>query len=343
MRGGLYGRMITRTAPGIANLAELATLSGVSISTVSRALAGNPAISVATRERISVLADAHGFRPNQLARNLRLGRSRAIGVVLPLGHETGQHFTDPFFITLIGHLADALTERGHDLLLTRVIPSDAGWLDRLIDSGRIDGAIVIGQSNQSAVLERVGARYLPLVVWGARDERYCTIGSDNAAGGAMAARHLIEHGRKRIAFLGHPGVPEIGERWRGCRETCAELGVAEPELVPVHMTAAEAHDMLAVWLGRGNAPDGLVAASDVVAMSALRAVVEAGLRVPADVAIVGFDDVTMAAHTTPPLTTVRQDVARGAALLVEHLFARLEGEATGSVTLIPELIVRGSA
>jgi len=240
-------------------------------------------------------------------------------------------------------LADALTSRGHDLLLTRVIPADAGWLDRLVDSGRIDGAIVIGQSNQSAVLERVGARYLPLVVWGERNERYCTVGSDNAAGGAVAAQHLIARGRRRIAFLGHPGVPEIGERWRGCRETCAEMGVAPPELVPVHLTAAESHEMLAVWLAHGNAPDGLVAASDVVAMSALRAVVEAGLRVPADVAIVGFDDVTMAAHTTPPLTTVRQDVARGAALMVEHLFRRLGGEATESVTLAPELIVRGSA
>lgn len=334
---------MTSPGPAITNLADLAQRTGVSISTVSRALAGNPAISLATRERIAALADAHGFRPNQMARNLRLGRSRAVGVVLPLGHETGQHLTDPFFIALIGHLADALTERGHDLLLTRVIPSDAGWLDRLVDSGRIDGAIVIGQSNQSAVLERVGARYLPLVVWGARNDAYCTMGSDNAAGGAMAARHLIARGRQRIAFLGHPGVPEIGERWRGCREACAEMGVAAPELVPVHLTAAEAHDMLSVWLARGDAPDGLVAASDVVAMSALAAVVEAGLRVPADVAIVGFDDVTMAAHTTPPLTTVRQDVARGAALMVEHLFRRLDGEATGSVTLVPELVVRGSA
>lgn len=328
----------------VTNLAQLARLAGVSISTVSRALAGSGLISTETRERIGAMARAHGLRPNQLARNLRLGRAQAIGVVIPLGHETGQHLTDPFFITLIGHLADALTERGYDLLLSRVIPLDDHWLDRIVDSGRVDGAIVIGQSNQLGVLERVAARYLPLVVWGTRFEgaAHCSIGSDNRLGGALATRHLIRSGRRRLAFLGHPDAPEIGERYQGFREECARAGLPT-ELLPVHLTANDAHDMIAERLRKRRVLDGVVAASDVVAMSALRAAVEAGLAVPGDLALVGFDDVTLAAHTTPPLTTIRQDLERGAALIVDHLFRRMAGEMTASVALIPELVVRGSA
>lgn len=331
---------------GVANLSDLAALAGVSASTVSRALAGHTVVNAKTRARIAALADAHGFRPNPLARNLRMGTSRAIGVVLPMGHETGQHLTDPFFITLIGHIADALAARGHDLLLSRVVPSDDLWLDRLVDSRRIDGAIIVGQSDQLAVLDRVAARYLPLVVWGdpVAGRGSCVIGSDNAEGGRLAARRLIADGRRRIAFFGDRHAPEISERWRGAADACAVAGVNPPELLVVHLTANEAHAIVAARLADGRPPpDGVIAASDVVAMSTLRAAVEAGLNVPSDMAIVGFDDVTMAAHTTPPLTTVRQDVARGAALLVEHLFRRIAGERTPSVTLAPELIARGSA
>ncbi|HWU01442.1 MAG TPA: LacI family DNA-binding transcriptional regulator, partial [Novosphingobium sp.] len=126
----------------IRNIKELAELAGVSTGTVSRALAGSELISLKTRERIQALAEEHGFRPNVMARNLRIQRTGAIGVLIPLGHETGQHISDPFFITMLGLLADALTERGYDLLLTRVIPADAAWLERYVDSGRVDGVLV---------------------------------------------------------------------------------------------------------------------------------------------------------------------------------------------------------
>ena len=142
----------------IRNIKELADMAGVSTGTVSRALADSPLISVKTRTRIQALAKEHDFRPNVMARNLRIQRTGAIGVLIPLGHETGQHLSDPFFVTMLGLIADALTERGYDLLLSRVIPTDSGWLDRYVDSGRVDGVIVIGQSDQSAVLDRVAAR-----------------------------------------------------------------------------------------------------------------------------------------------------------------------------------------
>lgn len=328
----------------ITTLAQLAAALDVSPSTVSRALAGNVAISVATRQRIVALAAEHGFQPNQQARNLRLGRTQAIGVVLPMGHETGQHPSDPFFITMLGHLADALTARGYDLLLTRVIPTDTAWLDRLIDSGRVDGVIVIGQSDQVDALDRAARRFAPLVVWGARLEGAATttVGSDNALGGRAAAEHLLALGRRRLAFFGNPEAPEITQRHAGFAAACAAAGTTA-ELLPVHLIADLAYPMIADRLDRQRAPDGILAASDTIAMMAIRALAERRLRVPEDVAVIGYDDVALAAHTTPPLTTMRQDVARGAALLVELLFRKLAGETVEPIVLTPELIVRGSS
>lgn len=332
--------------PTFASLADLAKAAGVSTSTVSRALAGHSIVNAATRARIVELAQAHGFQPNQMARNLRLRRSQSIGLVLPLGHETGQHLSDPFFNAMLGYLADAVTARGYDLLMSRVIPVDGGWLDRLVDSGRVDGVLIIGQSDQAVVLNRVAARYRPLVVWGANDPSYahCTVGSDNRLGGAMAARHLIGSGRRRLAFLGNPQAPEIAQRHQGFVETCREAGIdADSRTLPVHLTLEETYSAISEHLSDNPAPDGIVAASDIIAMGAIRALTARHLSVPGDVAVVGYDDVEIAAHTTPPLTTIRQQIERGAALMVDLMFKRMAGEEATSVVLPPELVVRGSA
>ena len=137
------------------NMSELAKIARVSVSTVSRALAGSEAINIDTRTRIAALATEHGFEANRLARNLRMQRTEAIGVIIPLGHQADQPLTDPFFLTMIGHLADALSDRSYDMLLKRIIPGDERWLDRIMMAGVIDGAIIIGQSNQEATIDRV--------------------------------------------------------------------------------------------------------------------------------------------------------------------------------------------
>ncbi len=322
-------------------LADLAALAGVSTSTVSRALAGHPSVSEATRQRIGELARRHDVRPNQLARSLRLRNTGAIGLVLPLGHARQQHLTDPFFLTLLGFLADLLVERGYDILLSRVIPDDEAWLDRLIDSGRIDGLLLVGQSDQSDVIERAAARYRPLVVWGAgrAGQRQITIGSDNIEGGAIAARHLIARNRKRLMFVGDPLPPEFADRLAGFRGSAAEAGL-EVEVLATGMTPDAVHGAFAGRLAGGNVPDGVFAASDIAAMATLRALAEAGLDVPGYTSVIGYDDVTLAAHTSPPLTTIRQDLATGAALMVDRLIRRIAGEEAGSAIVPPELIIR---
>lgn len=330
----------------IRNIKELAELAGVSPGTVSRALSDSGLISAKTRERIKELAAKHDFRPNAMARNLRIQKTGAIGVLIPLGHETGQHISDPFFITMLGLLADALTEQGYDLMLSRVIPSDAGWLDRIVDSGRVDGLIIIGQSDQSAVLDRVAARYRPMVVWGGHmpQQVHCSVGSDNFKGGDLAASHLIERGCKRIAFLGDPKALEIGQRLEGCRAAMARAGLSEGLTVfPAHLVAEAAQTDIAAFLGTGqHRPQGIVAASDVVAMSALRALSERGIAVPDDIRVIGYDDLALAELTVPRLTTIRQDLTKGAAALIDLLLRRIAGEDTPSLVMEPELIVRMS-
>ena len=331
----------------VRNITDLARLAGVSPATVSRALADSHLIAKKTRELIQGLAREHDFKPNVMARNFRIKRAGAIGVLIPLGHETGQHISDPFFMTLIGQLADALTERGHDLLLSRVIPTDPGWLTSVVESGRVDGVILIGQSDQSAVIDRVAERYLPLVAWGANipGQVHCSVGSDNRRGGEVATQHLIDRGVKRFAFFGDPIAPEIAERLAGCRAALAAAGKGGAlSVLPAHLTAETAHPAISAWLSETeNVPDGIIAASDVIAMSALRALSEQGYSVPGDVCVVGYDDLAFANQTVPPLTTMRQDLVGGAAHLVDLLFKRIGGEKTESVVLEPRLIIRGSS
>lgn len=326
-------------------LVELAQIAGVSVSTVSRALSDHSRISAKTKARIQALAAEHGFRLNQTASALRRQRTGAIGVVIPLGHDVDQSLSDPFFMGLLGPLADALAEAGYDLLLSRVIPDGEGWLHRIVTSGRVDGVILIGQSDQTDEIEAVARGSAPLVVWGARlpGMAQITVGTDNRAGGEVAARHLISIGRRRLAFLGEPNVPEFADRYAGFHAVIDQVAGIEETLLPLHLTERDAYRETARFLTSNPPPDGIFAASDVIAISAMRAVVDQGLRVPHDVAVIGFDDIGLAAHVVPPLTTIRQDVRRGARSLVDLLLKRIAGDPGPSVTMAPELILRASA
>ncbi|KRB86027.1 LacI family transcriptional regulator [Sphingomonas sp. Root710] len=337
--------MPDRDKGSISSISDIARLAGVSASTVSRALAGSKMISADTRIRINELAREHGFQLNQMARNLRLKRTNAIGIIFPLGHEVGQLVSDPFFITMLGQIADGVTGRGYDLMLTRVIPADQDWLEALVNSGRVDGVIIIGQSNQEAALRRVASGYQSMVVWGQHSDGqgYCSVGTDNIAGGAMATRHLINGGRRRILFAGHADVPEISARYDGFLTAHQETGIGPAGVTAAPLTPEGAYATIADYLAGNPAPDGIVAASDVIAIAAIRALADHGLSVPGDVAVVGYDDIPLAAQTAPALTTVRQDLRQGAGHLVESLFRRLSGELCPPVIMAPELIVRASA
>lgn len=326
-------------------LTELAAVAGVSVGTVSKALSNRGYVSAATRERICALADEHGFQINRTAQSLKLGRNDAVAVTLPLGHESAQTFSDPFFIALIGHLADAISAQGSELVLSKISAPTHGWLSNITRSGRVDGILVIGQSDQEAELSRVAVNYRPLVVWGQyrAGQNYCSVGTDNFAGGRMAAQRLIDSGRRRLVFAGMTDIPEIAARRDGFIRACEEAGIAPDGQIETHLTADAAYARLAEAVAGDFDADGVVAASDVIAMSAMRALIEQGRRVPEDVAVIGYDDVGLAAFTTPPLTTIRQDLKRAAEAMVDLLFRRIANEEAHSLSLPPELVVRASA
>lgn len=331
--------------PSVRSISDLARIAGVSVSTVSRALTGKGTLNPVTRERIREIAADHGFQLNIAAQNLRLGRTGAVGVLLPLGHEKAQGLSDPFFSTMLGHLADALTDRGYDLLLTRVLCQKPGWLDDFVRSGRTDGIILIGQSDQGAEFNRAAAHYRHMVAWGAYspDNHYTTVGSDNFIGGAMAARHLLKRGCKRLAWFGHGDAPEFAARRAGFLAELPDPIRKTAAVVPIGLTPEGSRAAAKAFFAAGNRPDGVFVASDIGAISVLAAASEYGIRVPDDMAVVGFDDIVLAQLAQPALTTVRQDIAGGARMLVELLLRRMAGGDTQSVQFAPQLVIRASA
>lgn len=336
----------TNGRPVVRTLSDLARIAGVSAGTVSRALAGNSLVNVETRERIVSLAREHGFRPNQMASSLRRQKTDVIGIAIPLGHDQRQQVSDAFFMTLLGHLADALTERGYDLMLRRVIPErDEDWLDRFIGSGMIDGVLVIGQSDQFDRIEDVADGYLPMVVWGnhAEGQRHCVVGTDNRLGGRLAVERLIAGGARHIYFLGDISAVEFAARYAGATDAARRLGV---EITPLtsHLSSDRLEAEVAANLDRAFAPgDAIFAATDSLAMASLARLKVNGVAVPEQVLVIGFDDLPMASQTAPPLTTVRQDIRAGAFAMVDLLMRRLAGEVTESIVMPPRLVARKTA
>lgn len=330
----------------IRTLTDLAELAGVSAGTVSRALSGNSLVNAKTRVRIEALAREHGFRPNQMASKLRRQKTGVIGIAIPLGHDRRQQISDTFFMTLLGYLADELTEKGYDLMLRRVIPAkDEDWLDRFIGSGMIDGVIVIGQSDQFERIEDVADGYLPMVVWGNHQEgqRHCVVGTDNRLGGKLATERLIAAGATNLAFLGDNEAIEFAARYAGAVQVADKLGVpiqAFPTHLSPNRTAKEVALHLQSFAGK---VDGIFAATDTVAVSCLTELRTKGIDVPADMKLVGFDGLPISSQTSPPLTTVKQDIAAGAKGMVDLLLRRLSGEDTESLVLPPHLISRKTA
>ena len=326
-------------------LEDIASLAGVSIATASRALNDSPAVARHTKLAIWRLAREHEYPFKSHMPAGPIGAEATIVVVAPHhGARGGLH--NSFLLEILAGVADAARERECDVLVSYVAPTTLGDLQTLMSTNRADGVIFLGQSSLHAEFNRLAEREARFVVWGAEipNQRYCSIGSDNMAGGRRATSHLARLGRRRIVFLGDVDTPEPGQRQRGYMEALqtAGLPIDSDLLVPSHFEIESSEAAIDMLIDTGVAFDGVVAASDQLALGAMRALHLAGRRVPQDVSVVGYDDIPFARFSSPALSTIAQDVGKAGRLLVNKLLTARRGSEIRSERLPTDLIVRES-
>jgi len=327
---------------------EVAREAGVSIATVSHALSGKRPVSERTRSKIARAADRLGYRPNAIAAAMTTGRTQTLGIVVP-------DIANPFFGELLGAVERAAAARGYSVIASssELDPELEARSVRTLVDRRVDALIhLAGSDVPNAALGEVDAGEVALVCL---DEELPNLpaGSslltvDNAAGGALAARHLCELGHLELGVIGGPaGLPTARARLTGFCRAAVERAVGPPASCIRHAPAytVEAGRVAALDLLQA-APEltALFCANDLIALGVCAAARELGRRVPEDLSVVGFDDSFVAALVAPPLTTIRQPVARLGKEAAEVAIDLVEGRRTGPVrlTLPVELVVRGS-
>lgn len=330
---------------------DIAALAGVSQPTVSRALRGDRTVSEATRLRIEAIARQVNYTVDKNASSLRRGRTRTLALLFFEDPTPDGARINPFFLSMLGAILRRCAERGYDLL-TSFQDMSADWHVDFEDSRKADGLILLGYGDFDDYrrrLDLLGAQGTRLVRWGSVDPSHpgVVIGCDNQSGGRMAGRHLIAEGRRRIAFLGDASshYPESRDRYLGLLSAVREAGLSEAAAPQFDALSSErdGYDAASRLLAQGDGVDAIFAASDMIAIGAMRAMGEAGLDVPGDVAVVGFDDIPAAGLSNPALTTIRQNYDVAGELLVDTLIRLIDDAPVESAVLEPRLIVRRSS
>ncbi len=329
------------------NISDIARLAGVSKSTVSRALNDSPLIGQETRERIQAIARKYDFKINMPARRLSLKQSNTIAFVTHAYHKDFS-VADLFGLEIMGGVSQGLYAHGYDMLVVHVNPHETEWAHQYLDTGRVDGFILMTSTRKQYHIDALLEMDAPFIAWGAppEDARYCSMTGDNLNGGRIATEYLLSLGRKRIAFLGGPQEElEVQQRFAGYQNALrASRRTVDPLLVAYgdfsNTSGAAAMEQLLA-----NAPDldAVFVNSDLMAIAAMDVIREHGRRVPEDVAVIGYDDLSIAEHSNPPLTTVRQNIPLAGRMLAENLIRFLETKVVNNATIPVELIVRKSA
>jgi DNA-binding LacI/PurR family transcriptional regulator len=335
-----------KRATTVVTMADVARSAGVSTMTVSNVINGRPRVGAATRERVLAAISELGYQVNLAARHLRAGRTGVVGLAVP-------ELERPYFAQLAGRLADRFEAHGLRIVMERTGASREGELDAVAFSRlrMYDGLILsvvdidpaeLTQLRTDAPVVMIGERALP--------SRFDHVMMDNVGGARQATAHLLATGARRVAMLGgNPdgtaNMPAL--RAEGYAAAHTEAGVAlDPELtVRCSFTLQEGYDAIRSLLDRGIPFDAVFALTDVVAMGALRALADAGLRVPDDVQVVGFDDIDEAPFLVPSLSSVNPGHDEMADSITALLVAQITGGPTGDpkeVVVPAELARRGT-
>jgi LacI family transcriptional regulator len=327
---------------------HIAVLAGVSRSTVSRVVNDHPRVRPDVRERVRRVIEERGYTPHAAARSLAGSRTNVLCLLNVRGAPS--LFDGQYMPPLVQGLSESCNAGGYFLLLSIVTAEQATPLyRRLVQGHHCDGIIMLASDVDEALLPHLVADEVPSVLIG-RHPRFPDLNTVNVAndeGARLAVRHLIGLGHRRIATItGHLGMPPGGERHEGYQAALREAGLPlDPQLVASgQLTSASGYEAMQRLLALPQRPTAVFAADDAMAAGALQAIRLAGLGVPRDIAVVGFDDAPIASLTDPPLTTVRQPVYELGAEAARLLIAQLRGEAPRPAQrrLPVELVVRQS-
>ena len=328
---------------------DIAARAGVSQSTVSRALRNSPQVSAETRRQIQRIAREMGYTVDRNASRLRAKTTSTLALLL-CEDEIESHI-NPFFLSILSSVAHAAAGHGYDLLVTFQQLSE-NWVMDFQDAHRADGLILLGirdRDSYDAQLVGLEASGTPFVIWGLEHHvpgvsSYLTCQNQESA--RELTRHLIRLKHRHFAFVGVTSTanPEFTHRYEGYLEALASHGIeTDPGLhISANSSETEGYDAVEALLGNGRKVDAIVCASDLIAIGAMAALHDRGLDVPGDIAVVGYDDLPIAQHTRPALTTVRQDTELAGRKLVEHLIHLIDGQDVQPEELPVTLMIRQS-
>jgi LacI family transcriptional regulator len=306
----------------VATIVDVAARAGVGVGTVSRVLNNSPLVSDKTRERVMAVIDELDYRPSQMARNLSLGRTLTVGVIVPF-------LTQSSVVERIRGIVATLRTTPYDLVLFTVeTPAQREEQFRNLARNRVDGLISVSLAPGDLEVERFRRAGVPVVLINARHPALPRVLSDDVAGGELATRHLIELGHERIAFIGEPPSDPYGVGWSAARQlgyqramTAAGLPMRADYQGLGPAGRRVAHRIAQELLRLDEPPTAVFVASDSQALAVMEAAEQAGVEVPAQLSVVGFDDIDVSKYVG--LTTVRQPLfdsgRRGALLLLEAL------------------------
>lgn len=329
---------------------EIAKQSGVSRSTVSRVINDDPNVNAVTRQRVRSVMQKLNFYPNAAARGLAAGKTRILGLVIPMG--VAALFSDPYFPQVIQGISTACNQHDYSTMLWLAEPEyERRTIQQIVTAGMIDGVIVASALTDDAVIEAVRSRHIPFVLIGRHpihsDITYVDV--DNRMSARDAVLHMLRLGYKRVATIAGP-LNMIGgmDRLSGYKDALKARGmIADPHLiVEGDFTEESGYRAMQQLLGvpQADLPDAVFVASDTMALGAMRALREAGKKIPDDIALVGYDDMPFAARTEPALTTVRQPIHRAGFVAAETLMELIqEHDAAPRRVILPtELVIRES-
>jgi DNA-binding LacI/PurR family transcriptional regulator len=328
-------------------MADIGRLAGVSASTVSRALKGSASIPEATRERILKIARDNNYVLDARAQNFRLQRSSTIATVFPYLGESHRMISDPFYMEMVGAITEELDEHGYDMIVSRVQVEANDWVLRYVMEKRVDGLILIDRSMSHQEIQQLQTFGAKFVVWGAAlpGQDYVSVGCDGVQGGAMAVKHLARLGRRKIAFIGgYAHMVETEMRYQGYQQGLRECDLPYDDTIITFtdFTPQAGSKAIRQLLERAPDIDGVFICSDFMSIAVMEFLRSTGRRIPDDISVVGYDDIQLAAHCSPRLTTLRQQIGEGGHLMVRKLFELIDGQMVEPATLPIELAIRDS-